>query len=201
MKYLLSIAVLTTIIFLGSCNSLQVTYDYDKSVDFSKFTTYSYYGWAKDSDKLLSPFDKERIETAFGNEFNSRNLKFMKEGGELIVALYIVTEQKTEQVANTTSMGGYYGGGYGGYGGYYGYGPGWGWGGTMGNSVTTICNYDYTVGTLVVDVYDAANKKLIWESVGSKTLDDNPSNKDKSVPKTVAAIMARYPIQPVSTKK
>ena len=197
MKHLLSIAALATIMFLGSCNSLQVTSDYDKSVDFSKFTTYSYYGWAKDSDKLISPFDKERIESAFKNEFDSRGLKFMKEGGELIVALYIVTEQKTEQVANTTSMGGYYGGGYGGY---YGYGPGWGWGGNMGNSTTTISNYDYTVGTLVVDVYDATNKKLIWESVGSKTLDDNPATNDKSVPKSVAAIMARYPINPVSTK-
>ncbi len=197
MKHLLSIVLLVAIFLLGSCGGITVTSDYDKTVDFSKFTTYSFHGWVKDSDKILSPFDKERIESAFQNEFESRGLKYMAEGGELVVALFIVTQQKTEQVANTTNMGGY--SGYG-YGGYYGYGPGWGWGAPMGNSVTTISQVDYTVGTLVVDVFDAANKKLIWEGIGTKTLDDNPSTSDKNVPKSVAAIMAQYPVKPVSKK-
>ncbi len=197
MKHLLSIIVIAAFLVFGSCSGLKVSFDYDKTVDFSQFTTYSYHGWAKDSDKILSPFDRDRIESAFKNEFDSRGLKFMKEGGELVVALYVVTQQKTEQVANTTNMGGYSGWGYGGY---YGYGPGWGWGAPMGTSVTTISQVDYTVGTLVVDVFDAANKKLIWEGVGTKTLDDNPSTSEKNIPKSVAAIMAQYPIKPVSTK-
>ncbi len=201
MKQLLAIASLITIFILGSCNSLQVTYDYDKDVDFSKFTTYSFHGWAKDSEKLLTPFDKERFESAFKAQFDSRNLKYMAEGGELVVALYIVTQQKTEQVANTTNMGGYYGGYGGGYGGYYGYGPGWGWGGSMGNSMTTISEVNYTVGTMVVDVFDAANKKLIWEGVGSKTIDENPSNREKNVQIIASRIMDRYPVAPVKTKK
>lgn len=196
MKQLLAIATLISIFVLGSCSGLQVTYDYDKTVDFSKFTTYSFHGWAKDSDKLLTPFDKERFETAFKDQFDSRGLKFMAEGGEIVVALYIVTQQKTEQVANTTNMGGYYGYG-GGYGGYYGYGPGWGWGAPMGNSMTTISQVDYTVGTLVVDVFDAANKKLIWEGVGTKTIDDNPKNREKSIQYVASQIMARYPVNPV----
>jgi len=197
MKQFLALVTLVTALLLGSCSSIQVTYDYDKTVDFTKFTTYSFHGWAKDSDKLLSPFDKDRFENAFKEQFDSRNLKFEKEGGELIVALYIVTEKKTKQVANTTNMGGYYGWGYGGY---YGYGPGWGWGAPMGNSITTISNYDYTVGTLVVDVFDATNKKLIWEGVGTKTIDDDPASRDKNIEKSVAAIMAQYPVAPVKTK-
>ena len=64
----------------------------------------------------------------------------------MIVTLYIVTEDKTQITANTT--------GTGGYGGYYGYGPGYGWGG--GHSTTTYSEYDYTVGTLVIAVYDEA---------------------------------------------
>ena len=197
MKQLLSAIALAIIFLLGSCSSLTVTSDYDKTVDFSQFKTYSFHGWAKDSDKLMTPFDKQRIETAFANEFESRGIEFVKEGGELVVALFIVTEKKTEQVANTTNMGGYYGYGYGGY---YGYGPGWGWGAPMGNSVTTVSQVDYTVGTLVCDVFDAANKKLIWEGVGSKTLDDNPTNRDQSIIKSVSAIMAQYPIAPIKKK-
>jgi len=197
MKQLLSVMALAVIFLLSSCSSLTVTSDYDKSVNFSEFTTYSFHGWAKDSDKLLSPFDRERIETAFANEFENRDIKFVKEGGELVVALYIVTQKKTEQVANTTNMGGYYGYGYGGY---YGYGPGWGWGMPMNNSVTTISNVDYTLGTLVCDVFDAANKKLIWEGIGSKTVDDDPATRDKNIEKSVAAIMAQYPIASVKKK-
>ena len=184
--------------FLSACSSIQVTSDYDKSVDFTKFKTYQYYGWADNSDKILTPFDKERIEKAFADEFEKRGLTFVKEGGDLVVALYIVTEKKTETTANTTTMG------YGGYGGYYGYGPGWGWGGGyggMGHSTTTYSTYDYTVGTLVVDVFHAGDEKLIWESVGTKTVDDNPQTRDDSVPKAVAKIMAEYPVPPIDEGK
>jgi hypothetical protein len=192
-------ALLVGVFFLSSCSTIQVTSDYDKSVDFTKFKTFEYYGWADNSDRILTPFDKERIEKAFGDEFRKRGLTYVKEGGDLVVALYIVTEQKTETTANTTTMG------YGGYGGYYGYGPGWGWGPGygvgMGTTSTTYSTYDYTVGTLVVDVFDKAGKKLIWEGVGTKTVDDDPQSRDDSTPKAVAAIMKQYPVPPIEEKK
>ncbi len=194
MKRILSIISITALFVLGSCSSITVTADYDKTIDFEKFKTYSYHGWAKDSDKILSPFDKERLEASFKEEFDKRGLTLVKEDADLVVALYIVTQEKTQQVANTTSMGGYAGWGYGRY---YGYGPGWGWGPGYGTSVTTVSNYDYTMGTLVCDVFDAAEKKLIWEGVGSGTVDDNPQTREKNIPKAVAAIMSKYPVKPL----
>lgn len=116
-----------------------------------------------------------------------------------MVALYIVTEQKQETTATTTGMGGPYGGYGGGYGGYYGHGPGWGWGGGM--STTSYNTYDYTVGTLVCDVFHTGDKKLIWEGVGSGTVDDNPQSREDGIPKAVAKIMAQYPVAPISAKK
>lgn len=197
MKKLMLFAIAGIILAVSGCSSLSVTSDLDKSVDFTQFSTYSYYGWAKDSDKLLSPFDKERLETAFGNEFNNRGLTLVKEGGDLTVALFIHTEQKQQTTATTTNMGGM-GGMYGGYGGFYGYGPGWGWGGGM--STTSINTYDYTVGTLVCDVFDTKGKKLIWEGTGSGEIDDNPQTRENNIPKTVAKIMAQYPVPPASKK-
>jgi uncharacterized protein DUF4136 len=198
MKQTITLAVISAIFLLVSCSGIKVSADYDKSVNFKEFNTYSYHGWTKNSDKILSPFDKERIEKSFKDEFDSRGLEFKQEGGDLLIALFIVTEKKTEKVANTTSVGGYTGWGYGGY---YGYGPGWGWGAPMmGTSVTSISNYDYTVGTLVCDVFDAKNKKLIWEGVGSGTIDQNPQTREKNIPKSVAAIMAQYPVKPVTVK-
>jgi hypothetical protein len=186
-KHILSLVVIV-LMFMGACSSISVVSDYDKTVDFTKFKTYSYYGWANNSDALLSPFDKERIEKAFGAEFAARGLTFVKEGGDLTVALFIHTEQKQQTTATTTGMGGMYGG----YGGYYGYGPGWGWGGGM--STTSVNTYDYTVGTLVCDVFDTKDKKLIWEGSGSGEIDDNPSTREDNIPKAVGQIMAQYPV-------
>ena len=179
------------VLFTLSCSSVKVITDYDKTVDFTQYKSLEYYGWADNSDRILNRFDKERIENAFGAEFKKRDIEIVESEGDLIVTLYIVTEQKTQTTANTTSMGG----GYGGYGGYYGHGPGYGWGG--GHSTTTYSDYDYTVGTLLVSVYDAEKKQLIWESRGEGTVDDDRSNNEEKVGKTVAKIMYEYPVKPV----
>jgi hypothetical protein len=99
-----------------------------------------------------------------------------------------MTQNKTQYNATTTGMG---------YGGYYGYGPRWGWGPGMTMSTTTVSEYNYTVGTLVIDVFDAKEEKLIWESIATKTVDDNPETREKNLPKVIAKIMAPYPIKPI----
>lgn len=177
-------------ITISSCSSIKVTSDMDKTADFHEIYTFEYYGWAKDSDEILNRFDKERIEEAFGKEFNKRGVKLVKGGADITVALYIVTESKTKKSSTTMGMGMY--GGYG-YGGYYGYGPGWGWGNGM--ATTTYNEYKYEVGTLVVSVFDTKKKVLIWTSVGKVTIQDDPKDREKSIPKIVKAIMEEYPIK------
>ena len=174
--------------FAISCSSIKVTTDYDKTVDFSSYKSLEYFGWAEDSDKILNRFDKERIESAFGDEFKKRGIDIVEKGqGDIIVTLFIVTEQKTQKSATTTSMGG-------GYGGYYGYGPSYGWGG--GHSTTQFHEYDYRVGTLVISVFDADKKELIWEAIGQGTVDEDPQTREEKVGKAVAQIMKDYPVQP-----
>ncbi|MCB0821433.1 MAG: DUF4136 domain-containing protein [Bacteroidales bacterium] len=178
---------------LTSCSSLRISADYDKTVDFSKYKTIEFYGWAKESDKLLNGMDKTRIEDAFANEFYKRGMSLTRENGDLVVTLYIVIADKSETTAHTTNMG------YGGYyGGYYGYGPGWGWGPNY--STTTVSTYNYKEGTLICSVYDKANERLIWEGIASKTIDENPSNRERNIPKIVAMLMKKYPVEPVASK-
>ena len=183
------LTLLFTLLIMGACSSIKVTSDYDKSVDFSKYRTFEYYGWAEESDKILNRFDRERIEAAFGDEFAKRNLKLVDEGGDMVVSLFIVVDQKTSTTAYTDhyNMGGY---GYGGW--------GWGYGGMgMGTSTTRYSENDYLVGTLVVDVFDKAEKKLIWQGVGQKTVDENPNTREKNAMKAAEAIMKPFPIKPV----
>jgi hypothetical protein len=108
----------------------------------------------------------------------------------MVVSLFIVAEQKTSTTAHTNhyNMGGY---GYGGFGYYGGMGMG------MGTSTTTYSEQDYVVGTLVVDVFDKDSKKLIWQSVGQKTVDENPNTREKNMGKVAAAVMKPFPIEPI----
>jgi len=192
MKYL--VAGLLVISFFG-CSSIKVTSDFDATVDFTQFKTFEYYGWAEESNNILNQLEQERIESAFGKELKKRGLTGVEKGsgGDLIITLFVVTQQKPSTTAHTTgsNMGGF------GYGGYYGYGPAYGWGGSgMHTSTTTYSENDYTVGTLIIDVYDENGKKLIWESIGSGTIKESKTAEQKEKNTTVAVqkIMATYPV-------
>ncbi len=193
MKKYTTILVIPLILFLvfgmSSCSSLKISASYDKSVDFSQYKTIEFYGWAKESDKLLNGLDKTHIEDAFAQEFAKRGLKLVRSDGDLVVTLFIVIEDKSETVATTSNMG------YGGYyGSYYGYGPGWGWGPTY--TTTTVNTYNYKQGTLICDVYDKADERLIWEGIASKTIDDDPGTRERNIPKIVALLMKKFPVEP-----
>lgn len=192
------IGFIALLFIMSSCgSSIKVSSQYDHEVDFKEYKTYSYLGWSNNSDDLMNDFDKRRVEAAFAYEFESRGMKQVATGGDVEISLFLVTEQKTATTAYTNhyGVGGPAGYGYGGYGGYY-YGSSWGWGG--GYSTTTYQEYDYTNGTLVCDVFDGKEKKLVWQSVGSGTVDDDASSRDKGIPKAVAKIMSLYPVQPIS---
>ncbi|TAJ12553.1 DUF4136 domain-containing protein [Marinilabiliaceae bacterium JC017] len=187
-------ALFTLTVMLTGCSGIKTTYDYDRTIDFTAYQTFEYFGWDKGSDALIGDFDKQRIEKAFAEEFKKRDLHHIEKpgSGDLIVTLHIVTKKQTQRTASTTHVGmGYT---YG-YGRYYGYGPGWGWGGGM--SSTQIYEHDYTVGTLMCSVFDAQKKQLIWEGAATKTIDENPRMREKSIPYAVKALMRSFPIKPV----
>jgi len=178
-QFFLTLAIIS-IIFSG-CTSIKVTAEYDGSIDFTKYKTYSYLGWNEKSTIIVSDFSKRKIEAAFANEFEKRDMKYVLEGGDIEVSLFLVTEQKTATTAYTDY--------YRPYGSYY-YASPWGWGG--GFATTTYHQYDYTDGTLVCDVFDGESKKLVWQSVGSGSIDRNIS--DKSIIMSIQKIMSQYPI-------
>ena len=194
MKIFLKITTfLIMTLFIYSDAFSQASSDFDRSIDFTKYKTYSYGGWQKDSGKLINDIDKERLHKAFTAEFNARGMSYAEDNGELVLTLFFVVDKKTSTTAYTNYNGGM---GYGGYGmGGIGYGgAGWGWG--AGSSTTTYQENDYDVGTFVVDAYDATSKKLVWQGTLQKTLNSNTSKNEKSIPKSVSKLMKKYPIKP-----
>lgn len=178
-------------IFISNTSKAQVSSDYDKEADFTSYKTYSFGGWQDDSGKIINDIDKKRIADAFKSEFTSRGMVYQKENADVIVTLFFVVDNKTSTTAYTSFNGGM-GMGYG-YGRGY-YRPGWGWG--MGSSTTTYNESDYRVGTFVVDVYDTTTKKLVWQGVSKKTINENANKRVKSIPKGIKKLLKKYPISP-----
>lgn len=181
--------ILTIILFCSFfvVNAQKVTTDVDENVDFSKYKTYQFLGWQDDSDKILNDLDKKRMRDAFTAELESRGLKMVKSGADMAISLYLVITQETSTTAYTN----YYGGtGYG----FRRGGRAW----VNGYSTTQYTENDYLEGTLVMDVLDSESKELVWQAVATKTVQENPKKREKSIPKTVKKLMKKFPIKPVS---
>jgi hypothetical protein len=166
----------------------QVKSDYDKTVDFSKFKSYKLEGWEKNSDQILTPFDKERIETALKHELQIRGMAEDPAAPDAAITLFIVVNKKTSTTAYTT-----YAGSMG-----YGYGRwGWGMGAGMGSSTTSFSEDDYLEGTFVVSMHDASTKDLAWQGVISSVVKEKPEKREKSIPKKMKKLFKSYPIKPM----
>lgn len=161
----------------------QITNDYDKTVDFTTYTSYTFKGWVNDSEDEINQLDKERILDAFKNEFAKRNIVVDNENPDIAVTLYIVIKDKTSTTAYTN----YYGGM--GYRRSFGYGYG----------STTYSQHDYREGTIIVDFYDEKEKNLIWEGVLKTEVKEKAKKREKTIPENIRKLMYNYPIKP--TKK
>ncbi len=175
-------------ILLASCSSLDAYYDFDKSVNFSEFKTFSFYPWDWKHGFQINEYDKQTILLAIQSNMEKKGYVYKKEGGDLAISIFITLKGKTSYEAYTNHYGGWagYGGGWG-YSGFgYGYGPGY--------ASTTVSQRNYEKGTLIIDVFSLNNKQLVWQGIGSREVEMNLDKRDKMLPKNVNQILAKFPV-------
>jgi hypothetical protein len=162
------------IVLLSATASLaqQVKTDYDRSADFSRYKTYS---WEK--VQTQDPLWVNRIKEAVNAELTAKGLTPVASGGD--VAIIAIEMTQNQQSLNTFYDN--FGGGWGRRGGFGGF----------GNATTTTENYK--VGTLVVDLFDAKTKNLIWRGSSSDTLSDKSDKNIKNLDKGVKKMFDHFP--------
>lgn len=176
----LPLLILVIFAFVFSCNSVTVQTDYDKSVDFTKYKTFSFYELA-DKSGSVSELNKKRIVNAVKNEMTKKGLTEAVDNPDILVNITAILANKQSVTANTD----YYN-----YGGYY---RPYYWGGGYVGSTTTYNVYDYKEGSLIIDVIDASNKQLIWQGIGNKEIDSPSKKTEEKINDAVMQIMAGYP--------
>ena len=171
-----------SVLALGTAWGQDIRYNFDKNTNFSKFKTYK---WVeiKDAAKVNDLMDKD-IKSAIDAELATKGL--IKVDGD-DANLYIGYQGGVGQEKLFTS-----------YNSGWGYGPGWyggGWYGGPSSSITTGSTSTIYIGQLAVDIYDSANKDLVWRGVASKTIDPNakPDKQRKNLAKAMQKLFKNYP--------
>ena len=174
MRVLQSFLCLVSVALVSACGGTKVVIDYDNTADFSQYRTFSY---EVGSPYTENPLVDRRIVAAIERHLTQEGLQKVDSNADLHVTYHAATGQQSE----------YYTTGYG-----YGVGPGWRWGG-YGAAGSTTREVTYTVGTLVVDVWDASDKQLIFRGSASGTVSEDPSKSTENINKVMAQIFENYP--------
>ncbi len=149
----------------------QVKTDYDHSANFGQYKTYF---WEK--VQTQDPLLVDRIKDAVNASLTAKGWTRVESGGDVCVVAMEIT--RNQQTLNTF---------------YDGFGGGWRWrgGGGFGDATTT--TETYQVGTLVVDLFDAKAKNLIWRGSSSDTLSNNADKNTKNLDKGVQKMFSHFP--------
>jgi hypothetical protein len=76
---------------------------------------------------------------------------------------------------------------------YDGFAGGWRWRGFGGFGDSTTTTETYKVGSLIVDLFDAKSKNLIWIASSGDTLSNNADKNTKNLDKGVEKMFAHFP--------
>jgi hypothetical protein len=177
------VSILAVSLFMiGTARAQDVRYNFDKETDFSKFKTYKWVEM-KEAAKVDDIMDKN-IKSAIDAELATKGLTKVDTDD---ANLYIGYQGGVGQEKQFTS----YSSGWG-----YGHGWGSGWyGGGPSSTMTTGSTSTIYVGQLALDMYDSANKDLVWRGIASKTLDAKakPDKQQKNLAKAVKKLLKNYP--------
>jgi hypothetical protein len=156
---------------------------WDESYDFSTIKTFQ---WDPTPDSLAktNPFMHSRVVAAIEYELTATGLTEVESNPDVFVTYHTSTEKQVRLDSNS------YGYGFGGYG-----GSGWGrygyaYGAPIAVSTTTRV-VEYEEGTLVVDIWAASTKQLIWRGTASRVFSEKPDTAEKQVVKIIKSMAAQ----------
>ena len=159
------VLVLIAGVAVATAFAQKVNIDSDPAAPFDSFHTYA---WTVGTPSP-NPLGDQRIHDGVDRQLAARGLTKRAQDPDLIVATHVLAREERELIAN--------GFGYGWYGGGFG----------------TVTEHTYVQGTLVVDLYDARTKKMVWRGTATDTASDKADKNAKKVNKALAKMFERYP--------
>jgi hypothetical protein len=168
-----AVCTLFFVVMLGAAFAQQVKTDFDHQANFSQYKTYS---WQE--IKPANSLWDARIKSAVDAQLAAKGWTQVESGGD--VAIVAIETTHTERTLQTF---------------YDGMGGGWRWRGFGGMGEATTTEMDYKEGTLLLDMYDAKTKQLIWRGSAEDTVSNKEETNEKNLNKGVAKMFKKFPPQ------
>jgi hypothetical protein len=159
----------------GLIFAMQTTIEFDGKTDFSRFKTWS---WGPDQPATGNPVAAKRVREAVEAQLAQKGWTLAETGpGDAVVAANgVVRDDENLDVL------------------YSGWAPGWGWGSVgIGTGVGTTVQTRVKSGTLIIDIFDAATKKLVWRGTAEDTLEASTTSNEKKIDQAVQKLFKRFP--------
>lgn len=169
--------VVVLVLGLTGCSTFDVYVDYDRQADFKSVKTFAWMQHEGPNVRDANPLMDSRIKNAIEHYLAEAGLVENPDDPDILVTYFASTDDKV--VLNTTSYG-------------MGYGPGWGWSPYWGGGYSTTTASTYTEGTLIIDIWDARAKQVIWRGTASGVLAGNPQKVSEQVQYAVDQIVKKW---------
>jgi hypothetical protein len=150
-----------------------VTIDYDHTVNFLKFKTYT---WTK--LHATDPTVEDRITIALNRDMGGRYMTEVPKGGDVSITAVEATQDKQEFTTFYNSLGD------------FAWQRGWGSAGFLDSQATL---NDVPVDTLIIDMYDTKTHKLLWRGTVTETAATSEDKNDQKIDKAVTLLIGKYP--------
>jgi hypothetical protein len=168
------------ILMLTACSTVRYSHDWDTDADFSRYHTYAWMPQAPDTTamdadaaRVRGTLVDSRVRAAVDAAMAAHG--FSVQAGSPAVVVVYHTGLKDQM--NITDWGHPYTGNY----------RGW-----EGRDIDV---ENYTEGTLVVDLLDAATRQLLWRGIATGEIhpQSTPQEKDRVMKEIVAKMFEKYP--------
>ena len=161
----------TLILVLSAISLAQTVYvDYNHHTDFTKFKTYAW-GQKDNPNAIQDSIMVQSAQQSIDSQLAAKGLQKVQESQnpDLIVVTSSGMKQQTSYNA-------------------------WGTGGwRFGGGTASITPETSEIGTLVVDIYDANGKQMVWRGISQGTLSKKGEKNEKELNKAIDKMFKQYP--------
>ena len=166
----------------GCATGPRITTDADPSADFARYRSFAFYEPLAVETKGYATPSSQRMKAATRRQLESRGYVYDESSPDLLVNINAYINER-QDIINTPQLQQRV---------YYNY---------RYNSYVSTAYwvnrsdvYNYSEGTLNIDLVDAAAKQLVWEGIAvGRMANTRPSQRDARIDSTIDEIFAQYP--------
>ena len=150
-----------------------VTIDYDHTVNFLKFKTYT---WQK--LHATDPSVEDRINIALKRDMEGRYMTEVASGGDVTITAVEATQDKAEFTNFYSSLSGF------------------DWqhlSGATGFLDSGTALQDVPLDTLIIDIYNTKTHQLLWRGAVTEPVATSENKNDRTIDHAVTLLISKYP--------